>query len=63
MKLYTREIETCDQCPDCRQRFGGNDMNCEYRGRHRGQIGWMGCEPFEIPSWCPLPDCEDKDEG
>jgi hypothetical protein len=59
MKIYTKEVNHCTQCPAC-----GDDINVTrwlcYRMNHKF-IMWMGehedTEP--IPDWCPLPTKEE----
>ena len=55
MKIYTKEIPTCFSCPLKRDSTQGSDYHCL---QTTNPIYF----PFDIPSWCPLPDKTDKKE-
>lgn len=55
MKIYTKEIENCFQCPECHMDRNYTRFLCWERDNEF--ICWMDQE-VPIPDWCPLPDKE-----
>jgi hypothetical protein len=52
MKIYTKEITDCGECPNCELRYTTSEDWCRKGKRYIK-------ENIHIPSWCPLPDSEE----
>lgn len=55
MKLYTREVGCCKECPNSKLRDDGYNMRlmCEAPEFRKT---WAWCPETGVPLWCPLPD-------
>ena len=57
MKVYIKNIDSCDTCPNLR--YDQNITRYECNANCGKFLMWMGSnedDHIDIPSWCPLPD-------
>jgi len=58
MKIFTKEIEKCEQCPAGHWN-SNNEITCSGEKGYSRHICWNDF-PEQIPDWCPLPDKEEQ---
>jgi len=57
IKIYTKEIRTCLDCPDCINNYG-TIKHCNKKGHPIPDDDFL---KDKIPLWCPLPDAPKKE--
>jgi len=61
MKLYTKKIESCEECPACTSDINYTRYECSKKSYEF--IKWHHDEKnLTIPDWCPLEDYKDPNK-